>query len=353
MSAPVQVRLRSATRWRLLALLLGPAVAAAAPTNSAVVARETVRLRPPAPPAAADAPSAPYRLGVGDQLAISVYGEDQSLRVVPVDPSGRITYALVGTVQAAGRMIDELRADLQTRISKELRHGIVTVVPARFGSQTFTILGLVSRPGTYPIVGRMRVLDGIGAAGGLRSGYFRNSTVDLFDLRHATLLRRGETVPVDFEALITQGDASHNVELQSGDILTVPSALVRSVYVLGEVFYPRTVGFMSQVTLLQALTEGRGLKPTASGKLAIVRGSLSEPSVTVVDVQAVLSGAARDVQLAPGDIVYAPRRSMDFVREMVEGAVKSFATMTAGEAGSQLYRHTRAMDSSSRTVVVP
>ena len=219
MSAPVQVRLRSAARWGLLAFLLGPAVAAAAPTNSAVVARETVRLRPPAPPAAADAPPAPYRLGVGDQLTISVYGEDQSLRVVPVDPSGRITYALVGTVQAAGRTIDELRADLQARISRELRHGIVTVVPARYGSQTFTILGLVSRPGTYPIVGRMRVLDAIGTAGGLRSGYFRNSTVDLFDLRHATLLRRGETVPVDFEALITQGDASHNVGLQSGDIL--------------------------------------------------------------------------------------------------------------------------------------
>ncbi len=298
-------------------------------------------------------PSGDYRLGVGDQLTISVYGEDQSLRTVPVDPSGHITYALVGTVQAAGRTIDELRADLQARISKELRHGIVTIVPAKFGSQAFTILGLVASPGTYPIHGRLRVLDAIGTAGGLRSGYFRNSTVDLFDLRHATLLRRGTVAPVDFEALITHGDAAQNVELQSGDILTIPSALVRSIYVLGEVYYPRTVGFMSEVTLLQALTEGRGLKPTASGKLVIVRGSLTEPTATVVDVQSVLSGAARDIQLAPGDIVYAPRKSMEFLRDIVESAMRSFATMSAGETGSELYRRARGIDTPSRTVVAP
>lgn len=340
-----------AAAWALRLAAGAAAAADAGPT--AVLARESFRFQAPTGGTAVAAAPGDYRLGVGDHLDIAVYGEDASRRVVPVDPSGHITYTLVGTVRAAGRTIDELRADLQARIAKELRFGIVTVVPVRFGSQAFTILGMVSRPGTYPILGRMRVLDAIGVAGGLRSGYFRNSTVDLFDLRHATLLRHGELVPVDFDALLSRGDGAQNVELRSGDIVTIPSALVRNIYVLGEVHYPRTVGFMSEVTLLQALTEGRGLKPTASGKLVIVRGSLTEPTATVVDVQRVLSGAARDIQLAPGDIVYAPRRSMEFLRDIVESAVRSFATMAAGDSGSELYRRTRGIDTPSRTVVAP
>jgi len=40
--------------------------------------------------------------------------------------------------------------------------------------------------------------------------------------------------------------------------------------------------------------------------VAIVRGSLSTPKVTVVDYGAILKGKAQDILLEPGDIIYIP-----------------------------------------------
>lgn len=341
----------------VLLLSAGGAWLFGADAPSAIVQQTQVDLREaPAPAAAVPATVAtpPYKLGIGDVLAISIYGEEASKRTVPVDPSGRISFSLVNPVQAAGRTIDELRSELQTLISRELKHGIVAVVPVHFGSQSFTVLGLVQKPGTYPLEGRLSILDAVARAGGLRSGYFRNSTADLFDLRHATLSRRGHLVPVDFEALVARGDSSQNMELEAGDILTFPSALVRSVYVLGEVNYPRSIGFVTSLTLVQALTEVRGLKATASGRVVVVRGSLTKPEAIVLDVQRILDGKARDVQLSPGDIVYAPRPSLEFLNDIVKAAVSSFAGTAAADMGSQTYLDMRGNSgTSARPIVVP
>lgn len=331
-----------------------PAAAPAAPNGPTAIER-TARLdlaATSAPPAAAT--PEPYRLGIGDVLDISVYGDEIVLPSrVPVDPSGHVTYRIAGTVQAAGRTIDELRADLQARVSKELRHQVVTVVPAHFGSRNFTILGQVRVPGTYPIEGRMLLFDALATGGGLMSGQYRNSSADFYDLKHATLLRHGRTVPVDFEALIFHGDAAQNVPVESGDIITIPSALIRNVYVLGEVFYPRSVGMVSSLTLVQALTEARGLKDTASGKLVIVRGALTKPQATVVDARRLLDGGVRDIQLAPGDIVYAPRRSLELLDDIVKAAVNGFAAGAAAESAAGLYNKISGSSDSGQPVVVP
>jgi polysaccharide export outer membrane protein len=200
----------------------------------------------------------------------------------------------------------------------------------------------------------MLIMDAIGRVGGFRSGYFRNSTADLFDLKHAALLRRGVMVPVDFEALISKGDSTQNLELEASDILVIPSALVRSVYVLGEVNYPRSIGFVTSLSLVQALTEVRGLKSTSNGKLVVVRGSLTHPEAIVVDVRRVLNGKARDIQLSPGDIVYAPRPSLEILTDIVKAAIGSFAGTVAADAGAQVYRDMRGESGTSpRPIVIP
>ena len=62
----------------------------------------------------------PYRLGIGDELEITIYGygDGENQRTLPIDPSGNITYMMVGTVPAAGRTIDELTEDMRSRLSK-------------------------------------------------------------------------------------------------------------------------------------------------------------------------------------------------------------------------------------------
>ncbi len=303
--------------------------------------------------AAATAPG-PYRLGVGDVLSLSVYGEEGSQREVPVDPTGTISYMLIGTVPAAGRTIDELRADLQKRVAAQLSRGVINVVPVRFGSQTFTILGELSYPGTYLLQGSTTVLDAVAKARGIRTGYFRNSTAEMADFKHATLMRHGQLVPLDFEGLLHTGDATQNLELQNGDIITIPSSLVRSIYVLGEVNFPRTIGFLSAVSLMQALTEARGLKATSDGRIVIVRGSLARPEARVVNYNRMIRGKEPDVRLSPGDIVYVPPRRFALLRDIVRTAISSYATTVSAESASQVYRQVSGTAADQqRPIVVP
>lgn len=333
-------------------LLLAPAAQAAAEEGAQTTQVALKAVARPEPKA-----TGAYRLGIGDVLQISVYGEDGSASEVPVDPSGHISYRIVGSVKAAERTIDELRADLQERVSKTLRHGLVTIVPLRFGSLTFTILGQVGKPGTYPIEGRMTVFDALACGGGLMCGQYRSSSVDLYDLQHATLLRHGQAIPMDFEALIQRGDATQDLPLESGDIITIPSALVRNIYVLGEVNYPRTVGVVSSVSLIQVLTEARGLKDSASGKLLVIRGSVTHPQVTQVSVKHLLDGSTRDIQLAPGDIVFAPPRSLQILDDIVRAALSGFASGSAAQSAAGIYdanyRRNSSDGSTSSPVAVP
>ena len=296
----------------------------------------------------------PYRLGVGDVLSLSVYGEEGSVRDVPVDPNGNIAYMLVGTVPAAGHTIDEIRASLQKLVSTKLSHGIVNVVPVRFGSQTFTILGELNYPGTYLLEGNTTVLDAIAKARGIRTGYFRNSTSEMADFQHATLMRKGQLVSLDFDSLLHQGNATQNLELRNGDIITIPSSLVRSIYVLGEVNFPRTIGFFSAVSLVQALTEARGLKSTSDGRIIVVRGSLSKPEARVVNYYRIIKGRESDIRLTPGDILYVPPRRFELLRDIVQAAISSYVTTVSAESATKLYLKTSGTEANQqRPIIVP
>jgi polysaccharide biosynthesis/export protein len=284
-----------------------------------------------------------YKLCTGDLLKISLYGTPLSTREVTVDSEGFITYLLTGTTPAAGRTVDELRAELQAHISQQLNDILVGVSLVRTAGQRFTIRGQLNYPGVYPIHGTATLFDAIAMAGGFRTGYYRNSTTDLFDLTRAVLSRDGIPVPVDFEALFRRGEAQWNVELQHGDLIIVPSALRQKIYILGEVIWPRTYGFTGRVTLLQALTEARGLKETSGENALIIRGSIHQPDVGVFNIDDLLSAKESDVLLQPGDILFFPPKGTKTIRRLTQEAATAFVGAAASESANQLYDKTQPL----------
>ena len=106
-----------------------------------------------------------YRLGPGDQLRISVFGEPTLTGAFLVSPSGSISYPLVGEVPAAGKTVAEFAGAL----ADVLRNGYVrqpdiTVEVASY--RPFFILGEVGAPGTYPYAAGLTVLNAVATAGG-------------------------------------------------------------------------------------------------------------------------------------------------------------------------------------------
>lgn len=283
--------------------------------------------------------SGPYRLRIGDVMYVSIYGEPGTGRQVTVDHTGNINYLLVGEFFVLGKTIDQVRAEMNEAIKSYFKHAFVAVTPTRFGSQYYTVLGEVRNPGKKVIQGSTSLLDALAMSGGLREGVFRTQTIDLADLGHAFLARNGEYIPVDFDKLVTQGDLSEDIELANGDYIYIPNVLYREIHILGEVKSPTTIGFVNTVSLVEAIAQARGLTDRASSRMVVIRGSLSDPETYHIDINLILRGFEPDFLLQPGDIVYAPIRKFQNLRELVRMGIRAFVLATAGVAGDKAFEY--------------
>ena len=153
----------------------------------------------------------------------------------------------------------------------------------------------------------MTVIEAITRAGGLFTSRFSGTTEELADLHHSFIVRQGQYLPVNFNQLIREGDTSQNIYLEPDDFLYLPSSLSSEVFVIGAVGQPRAVGFKDQVTLISAIANARGTTRDAYlTQVAIIRGSMSTPSIALVNYRDIVQGRAPDVRLQPRDIVFVP-----------------------------------------------
>ena len=272
------------------------------------------------------------RLGKGDILNITVYDEpDLTMENVPVRPDGKISFPLVGDVQAEGRSVDELTADITQRLGQYLLSAKVTVAVQQFNSMNYTIAGEVFKPGVYPLLTNVSLVDAVAKAGGLNKGQYRASSVELADLTHAFVSREGKVLPVDFVRLLRQGDMRFNIQLQSGDYISIPSGLSKEVYVIGEVNLPNLFAFREEMPLSRTVAIAEGFTQDADlSRIHVIRGSLSNPTLIVADYNKVVAGQAQDVQLEPGDIVFVPATGLSTWARMLDKIVPTITALQTG-----------------------
>jgi polysaccharide export outer membrane protein len=187
----------------------------------------------------------PYVVGPPDQLQITILPEPVIERTVTVRPDGMISVELVGDVPAAGRTVQEIADDIETRIGRFKRDANVTVSLAASLSTEITVLGEVSRPSTFPLSRETRIIEAIGLVGGTR----------LFAAKSRVRVVRpeGGTTQVYSVSLnaIENGDLSQNMLLRAGDIVIVPPTVLAAIgYKVSEVFFPFSTlfSFGSQAT---------------------------------------------------------------------------------------------------------
>ena len=272
------------------------------------------------------------RLGKSDMLSISVYDEpDLSLENIPVRPDGKISFPLVGDVQAEGRTVDELTTDISERLKQYLLAPKVTVVVQAFNSLSYTIAGEVVKPGVFPLTTNISLVDAIAKAGGLNKGQYRASSVELADLPHSFVSRNGKILPVDFVRLLRQGDMRFNIQIQPGDYISIPSGLSKEIYIIGEVKAPALFAFREEMPLSRTLALAEGFTPDADkSRIHVVRGSLHNPTLIVADFNQIITGQAQDVQLEPGDIVFVPTTGLATWARMLNQIVPTIQAIQTG-----------------------
>lgn len=117
----------------------------------------------------AAAESRPYLVGPLDKLTINVFGVDGlEDREVQVDASGRLSFPIAGTIEAAGKTPDAVADLIRQRLrSQYIRDPQVTVNLKETVSQVVTIDGQVREPGLYPVIGKMTLMRAVATAKGL------------------------------------------------------------------------------------------------------------------------------------------------------------------------------------------
>lgn len=288
---------------------------------------------------------ATYRLAIGDVVEISVFGFPETVAVTPVAPDGKLYYLFMDGVPAAGRAPMDVARDIEAGLDRMFNHPAVSVLPRQFAESRFLAIGKVVYPNVYPLDSALTLRQAVARAGGLAQGIYRGTTVELASLRDSYLLRNGERVPVDFEALLHRNDASQDIYIRPGDVICITSGLGREVFLMGAVGEQKAAGFTDGMTLVELISgsseRGGGYLPSARlGKVLIVRGALDNPTSFDVDLGRILKGRDPDVFLMPGDIVYVPEKPFRFARDLTRSVVLTFVRTFASEAGAALVDET-------------
>jgi polysaccharide biosynthesis/export protein len=109
-----------------------------------------------------------YRIAPLDLIEISVFGVPDLNRAVQVSSSGMISLPLIKSVKAAGLTQNELEQSLAAKLSKAyLQSPQVSVFVKEYNSQRITVDGAVQKPGIFPIVGKVSLLQAVALAQGL------------------------------------------------------------------------------------------------------------------------------------------------------------------------------------------
>jgi polysaccharide export outer membrane protein len=145
-----------------------PAVAAMA-LLAACAGRSTLPSQlPQADPVAAELGQPEYRIGPSDLISISVFQTPDLDHDVRVNNAGQVSLPLIGAVDAAGKTVDELRAEIASRYgSRFLQNPQVSVFVKEFASQRVTVEGAVKKSGIFPITSRLTLLQAIALSEGL------------------------------------------------------------------------------------------------------------------------------------------------------------------------------------------
>lgn len=202
---------RSCRAWRGAVFV---ALVAAGCADTQFLRRTCPTPRDPQAAAEAPSPSAVYRVGCPDVLAVTFLDHPEWDAVVVVDVDGRLPLPQPGAVRADGRTLAEVRDDFATRAGCAPERVTVSLAAAR--SQRVIVYGPIrGRARVVPFQGSEPVLDFLKRVGGLPPGSKLNQ---VYVIRpNVAAAGRTQVFRVDVPAVLVDGDGRTNVRLQAGD----------------------------------------------------------------------------------------------------------------------------------------
>jgi len=262
------------------------------------------------------------KIGGGDLLEIKVYNVPELTDSVRVSGRGDVSLPLVGTVHLDGLTSEQAEKLIEARLKDGgfLRDPHVSVFVKEYVTQGISVMGEVTRPGVYPLLGARRLFDALSAAGGATA-----KAGKVVSVTHRENPDQPQLVMLSNDPAKS---AAGNIEILPGDTIVVSKAGI--VYVVGEVEHPG--GFVMEnnesLTVLQSIALAQGLSKTAAlNGSKIIRKTPEGLKEIQVPLKKILEGKATDVPMQGEDILFVPasagknaaRRSLEAVVQTATG----------------------------------
>jgi polysaccharide export outer membrane protein len=263
-------------------------------------------------------------VGTGDLLHIEVFDVAELTRDVRVSETGEISYPLIpGRIPAAGHTPFQLETNLEQLLLENglVSHPQVSVFVKEQNSEPISIVGAVAHPMVYQVIRPTTLLEILAAAGGISDT--AGSTVIITRPNRITAVKTptddttggppgdAQTIVIHIQDLIDSGNASYNIPVYGGDVVSVPQAGI--VYVAGAGI-SQPGGYVlqahgEQITVLKAVALAHGLSAFAKSNDAVIfrtnpaTGQRDEIPVRIKEIE---KNKTEDVALKSNDILYIP-----------------------------------------------
>jgi len=159
-----------------------------------------------------------YKIGSGDVLDIMTWKEPELTRndiLVRID--GKISFPLIGDVQASGLDPVELKKQIESGLSTYVSNPVVTVSVRTPGSKKFYILGEVTRAGEYVLLKNLTVLQAFALAGGFTEWASKKEIILLRSEEGKEKIFR-----INYKSIVKGKDLEQNLKIRTDDTIIVP-----------------------------------------------------------------------------------------------------------------------------------
>jgi len=156
----------------------------------------------------------PYVIGSLDVLDIKVWNAPNLSGFFEVGPDGMISMPLLGEIRGDGLTKEELTRVIRNLLATSVftEPPEVNVQVARVNSKKYYMFGGVNRPGEFPLLGPMTILDAFANAGGFH---------DFANKKHIYVLRCDKKIMFNFNEVSQGKHMEQNILLQNGDRIFV------------------------------------------------------------------------------------------------------------------------------------
>jgi protein involved in polysaccharide export with SLBB domain len=229
-----------------------------------------------------------YMLGPGDQITVSLRGQENSDIRASVDRNGQVILPRLKPIAAAGRSFGSFRQDVEAAVHRAYVATDASVSVGTVRQISVLVSGEVNNPGQRALSGLSSVVDALLLSGGVRK---------TGSLRNVRIQRAGHEYVADLYSVLTARGGGAQLRLADGDRILVPP-LGRTVAVSGLVRRPGIYELASgqrSIPVRTLLELGGGQEVRGRFRVSVLR--VTDSGQTAMEPLTPETGAVRDSEI--------------------------------------------------------